>query len=164
MLPRVDVTAWASTDAINLRLTNLAYDTNDRATLQFSSMQSLTIEELELSLYQQQANSMDKSKYFRLASASFGLNLDTFKAPRGWQEQAVSQQSFMRQQDAVTRRTVPMYSTTSPDDGSYHVGPLFLPRPFPSEEIDSSSSESSWESEISMTSSTDPSLVDDTTE
>jgi hypothetical protein len=146
-----------------LRFNNLVFDTNDRASLQYSSMESLTIDEIELALFQKQASESDKAKYFRLARASFGLALDSFKAPRGWQEQAVSQQSFVRQQDAVTRRAVPVYSTKSHDDGSYHVGPLFLPRPFPSDEDDSSSSASSWESEITTTSSSESSVGNEAT-
>lgn len=150
----MDVTVWAATDAINVRLERLVFDTNDRASLQYSSMQSLNIDEVELSLLQRQAHGNGKPKFYRLAGATFGVALDSFKIPLGWQEQAVSQQSFLRQQDSATRRVAPMYSMTPQDDGSYHVGPLFLPRPFSPDDDDSSSSADSWENESATTSDT----------
>lgn len=160
-VPQVDVTAWASNDALNLCMSGLVFDTNDRASLQYSSMQSLNIETIEISLLQRQSSGNDKPKFYRLAGASLGLALDTFKAPLGWQEQAIAQQSFMRQQDAFTRRAVPAYSTEPHDDGSYHVGPLFLPRPFPPEDDDSSSSTEGWESDFSMASETESTATDE---
>jgi len=142
-IPIADLTAWIGSDAVNLKFRDLIFDTNDRASLEYASLTGLNIRDIEISALQESHILENGTRSFhRLASANFSLSLDSYKAPIGWHQQAAAQQAFLRQQDADTRRVAPMYMGHSTEDGSYHVGPLFLPRPFGSEGHEDSSSDS----------------------
>lgn len=116
---------------MNLKFRDLIFDTNDRASLEYASLTGLNIRDIDISAFQESHMLQTGTKAFhRLASANFSLSIDSYKAPLGWHQQAAAQQAFLRQQDADTRRVAPMYMGHATEDGSYHVGPLFLPRPF----------------------------------
>lgn len=149
-MPRADVTYWSDLDALNLRAFDLTLDSNDRASTQYASLLSVTLETIHLSVLQGQRTNTNQTQFLQLATIRTGLNLDLFKAPPGWQDKARAQQEFLRLEDAATHRVSPMYKDDKADSGVYHVGPLFLPQPFVEDsEADDSLSESSDSSQSS---------------
>jgi hypothetical protein len=145
-IPKADITVWTDSDAVNLRFKEFTFDTNDRASLEYAFMSSLSIMDVEVSLLQKiQGYSDAQDTFHRLASVVFNFSLDSYKAPDAWQQQAVEQQKFLRQQDTDTGRVEPMYAEHPAQEETYHVGPLYLPRPFEHHEDDDPWSDSQFD-------------------
>ncbi|KLT40822.1 hypothetical protein CC85DRAFT_287095 [Cutaneotrichosporon oleaginosum] len=64
-----------------------------------------------------------------VGSVSTGLSLDTYKMPKGWEEEAAEQQKFLRKEDEPTRRIPYLYGAYDDGVNGRHLFDVYVPRP-----------------------------------
>lgn len=64
-----------------------------------------------------------------VGSISTGLSLDTYKMPKGWEEEAAEQQKFLQKEDEPTRRVPYLYGAHDNRSAGRHYFDVYVPRP-----------------------------------
>lgn len=104
----------------------------------------------------------ESKRWEPVGSVSTGLSLDSYKLPKGWEEEAAEQQQFLKEQDEPTRRIPYLYGAQDDCAPGRHSYDVYIPRPRLVEApADDSSSEASQE-EAQYESSGSSNLTDDT--
>ncbi|GMK54228.1 hypothetical protein CspeluHIS016_0108140 [Cutaneotrichosporon spelunceum] len=64
-----------------------------------------------------------------VGSVSTGLSLDTYKMPKGWEEEATEQQNFLQKEDETTLRIPYLYGGHDDHSAGSHRFDVYVPRP-----------------------------------
>ncbi|KAK8844716.1 hypothetical protein IAR55_006566 [Kwoniella newhampshirensis] len=102
----------------------LCFDTSTLATRAYSSMFGVLLPALNVDLLHR----FPGRKWHVAGNVSFGITMDVYKAPTGWQDKVAKQQRFLREQDEPTGRIWYMYRGPK-QSGTRHVDGLYLPQP-----------------------------------